>query len=328
MNHKQIVQQSKNAYKQWAEQWRAQASHHKKWPMKPMANFQFSGIGKAALCVANGYSFEENIDLIKKYQKNVDILCCDKTLGHLLNNGITPTFCLVCDANVSYEKYMEPYKDQLKDTVLFMNVCANPKWSDNGNWKDRYFFVNMDVMGYEKEFSALSGCKNFVTAGTNVSNMMIVLLSQCDNHNIRNFFAYDKIILIGYDYSWKLGGKYYAFDDDGGGKTNYMRHIYGLSPSGKMIYTSNNLNSSATWIKDYVANFKLPVVQCSKDSIAEIGLRGDLESNLKHRFCTNDASEVRQLVLRKNHLAAEAKKIDDKLKHIGMKHHFAHLATV
>lgn len=327
MKTHQIRTQSINAYKQWCEQWRAHSTHHKKWKMKSLSDFYLTGIGKAILCVANGYSLEENIEKIKRLQKNVDIMCCDKTLGHLLANGITPTYCVVCDANVNYEKYMEPWKDKLQDTFLLQNVCANPKWSDNGNWKDRYFFVNMDIMGYEKEFAALSGCQNFVTAGTNVSNMMIVVLTQCVDR-IRNHFGYDKIILIGYDYSWKVGGKYYAFDENGGGKGNYMRHIYGLSPSGKMIFTSNNLNSSASWIQEYVSNFKLPVVQCSTDSVAMIGKKGDLEENMKYRYRVGDRKEVHRLVLRKNHLAAEAKKIDDRLNDIGMDHHLAHLATV
>lgn len=329
MTPAQIKASTIQAYKQWSTQWRANSKHHSKWEMKPLSNFQFSGIGKALLLVANGYSFEENLHIIKKHQKNVDIMCCDKTLGHLLENGIKPKFCMVADANVNYEKYMEKWANQLNETTLLMNVCGNPKWSDNGNWADKYFFVFKDVMKYEQEFSELSGCQNQITAGTNVSNMMIVVATQSDNeHPGRNYFGYDKIILIGFDYSWKLGGKYYAFDDEGGGKTFYMRHIYGLSPRGTMIYTSGNLNSSATWAEEYVRNFKLPVVQCSPDSLASFGGVKDLETNIRHRYRTQDGDEVRRLALQKNHIAAQIKKIDDKLRAIGKDHYFAHIATL
>ena len=329
MTPEQIKAQTAQAYKQWCVQWRAHATHHSKWKMKSFAELQFSGIGKAILLVANGYSFEENLETIKKHQKNVDIMACDKTLGHLLDNGIVPKYCMVCDANVDYEKYMEKYKDQLKETILLINVCANPKWSDNGNWKDRYFFVNKDVAHHEIEFGQLSGCQNFVTAGTNVSNMMIVVVTQSDDeHPGRNLFSYDKIILIGFDYSWKLGGKYYAFDVEGGGKTYYMRHIYGLSYRGKMLYTSGNLQSSATWAEKYVKAFKLPVVQCSMDSLVNFGEARDLESNMKHRFRTSDREEVQRLVLQKNHIAEQMRKIDTKLKTISKDHYLAHVATL
>jgi hypothetical protein len=320
MNHEQIVQQSKSAYKQWAPQWRLHAEQHKTFDMKPFEDFRNSGIGKAVLLVANGYSFEENLDVIKKNQKNVDIFACDKTLGHLLTNGITPKYCIVCDANVSYEKYLKPYEGMLQNTILFQNVCGNPLWTKNGNWKDRYFYINKDVLGSEKEFSQISGCQNFVTAGTNVSNMMVVLLSQSDNDRKQNLFAYDKMLLIGFDYSWKDGGKYYAFDDDGGGKKYYMRHVYGLSSSGKMLYTSNNLNSSASWLNLYVQAYKPNVIQCSPDSLYSFGLTGNLDDQMKYSYKPGDSSLVRSLVNERRSIEEKLFKIDNRLKNIAKDH--------
>jgi len=328
MNHDQIVQQSKQAYNQWCEQWRAHARAHAKFPMKTFNELNNIGIGKAILCVGNGYSFEENIDLIREYSGNVDIICCDKSLGHLLDNGITPTYCLVCDANVSFEKYMAPWKDQLQDTILIQNVCGNPAWTDGGNWKDRFFYVNMDVMGYEKEFSELSGCKNFVTAGTNVSNMLVVMVTQSDNTTRKNFFGYDKIILIGFDYSWKPDGKYYAFDQDGGGKFYYMRHIHGLGASGAHIYASNNLSASASWLDLYIRSYKLPVVQCSPDTIAPFFGVADLEAQLRYGFRREDQRTVQKLLATKMAIESQLKSVNDKLKHISREHYFAHMATV
>jgi hypothetical protein len=329
MTPDQVKTQTQQAYKQWCVQWRANATHHSKHKMKPMGELIHSGVGKAIVLVANGYSFEEQLETLKKHKRNVDIMCCDKTLGHLLANGITPDFCMVADANVDYEKYMAPYKDQLENTILLMNVCGNTKWSDNGNWKDKYFFVFKDVMQYEKEFCQLSGCTNIVTAGTNVSNMMVVICTQSDNeHPGRNLFGYDKIILVGFDYSWRYDGKYYAFDQDGGGKHHYMRHIYGLSPSGKMIYSSNNLSTSASWLEMYIKTFNLPVVQTSEHSLLRLTGHRKLEDNIKHRYKTSDRDEVRNLVVQKNHLAQQMAKIDGKLVKIAKDHRLAHLSTV
>jgi hypothetical protein len=326
-NESQVLAQSKAAYGQWKEQWREQAKTHSEYKMKSLLDFENIGVGRTVLCVANGYSFEENIETIKAHRENIDILCCDKTLGHLLDNGIVPTYCLVCDANVSFEKYLEPYKDQVKNVVLFINVCANPKWTEGIAWKDRYFFVNKDILQSEKEFSALSGCDNLIPAATNVSNAMVVLLTQSDNGGRVNFFGYDKICLIGYDYSWKADGKYYAFDKDGDGKTHYMRHIHALNEAGDYVYTSGNLAFSASWLEKYVTTFKLPVVQCSKSGIMGQSFGGDLAKNLSYRYKPQDATLVRELIERLNKARHEARKLDTVLKEISRDHYRSYVAS-
>lgn len=264
---KQIVSQSKSALKQWESQWKAHAKKVSTLPMKSIAHFEASGAGRACLLIANGASFEKEIETIKKYQGNVDILVCDKALGHCLDNGIIPTYCLVADANVSFEKYCEKWKDQLKDTILFASVCANPDWALKGQWKDSFFYCVKDAIGTEKIFQPLSNCPNVIAAGTNVSNTMIILLTQCENDRPGNFFGYDKYLLIGFDYCWTWNGSYYAFDFEGKGKRYYMRHNYGRTIAGDYCYTSNNLGFSLSWIQKYIETFRLPVVQCSRDTV-------------------------------------------------------------
>jgi hypothetical protein len=294
LNEDQLIKQSNTAYNQWCEQWRDHAKQHSKFKMKSLTDFENIGIGKIIVVAANGYSLEENMDTLKKHN-NVDILACDKSLGHLLDNGISPKYCVVCDANVDYEKYMEKYKDQLQDTILFINVCANPKWSKNGNWKDIYFFVNRDVINSHEEFSKLSGCKNFIPAGTNVSNAMIIFLTQCDNEARRNHFGYDKMLLLGFDYSWRHDGNYYAYDYDGGGKRNYMKHAYFNTDSGKHAYSSGNLIFSKDWILKYLNTFNLPVVQCAKDSLLKPRYNGNLEYQLQYMHKVEDSNEIIKL---------------------------------
>ena len=66
MTEEEIIHQSKSCYGQWKEQWRENAKFHgTRFPMHSFKDLANSGIGKAALCVANGYSFEENIETIK-----------------------------------------------------------------------------------------------------------------------------------------------------------------------------------------------------------------------------------------------------------------------
>lgn len=324
-----VQRQSEAAYGQWKEKWREHAERARKFsPFKSLGDFVNSGVGKAALMVANGASLEEEIETIKKHQDNVDIFCCDKTLGHLIDNGITPDFCFVCDAVVDYETYMKPWEDKLQDTVLFTNVCGNPQWFENGNWKDRYFFVNQDVIKSEVEFMNISGCKNVIPAATNVSNAMVVFITQCTNEGRNNFFGYDKILLIGYDYSWEASGKYYAFDDTGNGKHNYMRHIFCYNIRGRLSYSSSNLTFSAQWLEKYVSAFKLPVVQCSGSSILSLKYNSRLKDHIGYKYKMEDRSYVRKVMKEKAQLINKISKIDRSLVKIGKDHLRSFLSSV
>jgi hypothetical protein len=322
-----IKEQSRRAYNQWATTWREHAIAHSKYEMKSLAEFEHVGIGKAVVCVANGYSLELEIETLKKYQHNVDIICCDKSLGHLLDHGITPTYCIVCDAKVSYEKYLEKWKDQLKDIILFQNICANPKWAA-AEWKDRYFFGNKDVLGSEKEFMGLAGCPNVVPAGTNVSNALVVFLTQSDNEKTQNFFGYDKILLLGFDYAWREGGNYYAFDKDGGGKFNYMRHMFTRNIDNRHCFTSNNLAFSAKWLEQYIGAFKLPVVQCSRESVLPLKNMGVLAEQMQYSFNTEDSKRVISMLNRRKELLAEKKMIEQTVLGIGREHYYSFISSL
>lgn len=316
----EIKNQSISCYSQWCVQWREHATFHgTRFAMNSLNDLMNTGIGKAALCIANGYSFEENIETIKKYQNNVDIIACDKTVRHCIENGIKPKYVVVCDANVSYERYLEPVKDQLADTTLIINVCAATNWAICGNWKKVYFFVNQDVLKSEKEFMALSGCPNVLVAATNVSSQMIVALTQADNQQNRNLFGYDRYLLIGFDYSWE--DNYYAFDKDGAGKHNYMRNIYLKNLNGDLTYTSTNLFFSARWFEGYLKAFKHHVYQCSKRSIVagNYGYR-DLAKEMQYLYRPEDSQFVQKLVRMKYDLSKQIHELDQKLGDIAFDH--------
>lgn len=322
-----IRQQSENAIRQWGKQWREHAKIHSPFEMKPLEDFRNTGIGKAILLVANGYSFERDIETIKENQDKIDIMCCDKTLGHLLKHGIKPTYCLVCDANVDYETYMKPFQDQLEETILFQNVCGNPKWTMNGNWKDKYFFVNMDCLKSEVEFSNISGCYNHIPAATNVSNAMIVFLTQCAEKK-QNFFGYDKYILTGFDYCWNDEGKYYAFNNDGNGKYNYMRHVYLNDNENKPCYSSNNLVFSCQWISKYLSVFKLPVVNCSRGSILNYGKLYNLKDQIDYSYKQEDRAIIKEYKSKIKKLTEEAKHLNIEMDKIALDHHYNFRASI
>lgn len=323
-----IQKQSERAYGQWAPQWREHAVRNAKWPMKSLGVFENSGIGKAVLCVANGYSLEEEIETIKAWAHNVDILCCDKSLGHLVRHGVRPTFCMVADANVDYERYLKPWEHQLQDTVLVANVCANPLWVENGNWRDRYFFAVKDILKSELEFTRISGCPNVIPAGTNVSNGLVVFLTQSDNEGRKNFFAYDKILLIGFDYCWSPTGGYYAFDKDGGGKAQYMRHAFLFDLNREPCYSSSNLIFSAKWLAQYVQAFRLPVVQCTRRSVYETHKTGVLADQMQYSFRTEDRQRVLDLMALRRTLQDRRRAVDRELGALARDHYYSYLQSV
>lgn len=330
MNDQQIRSQSEAAIKQWGAQWEEHCRTHSQDPMikNDLEDFAGTGIGKAVLLVANGYSLEENMLTIKENQGLVDIMCCDKTLGHLIKNGIKPKFCLVCDANVNYEQYLKPYEEELEDTILLINVCANPEWSINGNWKSKYFFVNRDIIDSHKKFSQLTGCTNFIPAGTNVSNAMLIMLTQCDNEGRRNFFGYDKLLLIGYDYSWRAKGKYYAYSDDGDGKANYMKHLYCMTVDGDWAYTSGNLLFSSQWLEKYISTFRLPVVNCSKKTILQKTKFSELKEQLQYTFKVEDSAKVRAVCTDLKRIYQLKAELEKQLSIIEKEHTLAVMATI
>lgn len=328
MSKEQIRKQSEAAYGQWADQWRKQAKEHYKEKHLRMEDFHNIGVGKACVVVANGQSLEENIDVLREHQENVDIMVCDKALGHLIDNGITPTYVLVCDANVSYEKYMRPWEDKLKDTILFINVCGNPKWTRGNKFKKTYFFVNEDCLKSEIEFSKLSNCKNVIPAATNVSNAMCVLLTQCSNRGRNNFFGYDKYLLLGYDYCWSNEKNYYAFDHDGGGKRWYMRHNIVVDKAGKIVSTSNNLLFSSKWLHHYLALFKLLFVNCSDTTILPCISMGKLEDHITYKYKTDDMPAVRKLIKELNNIEMLKKNLVDKITKISTDHYKEVSATL
>jgi len=325
ISKEQIKKQSESAYNQWCNQWRDHANKHSAYEMKSLNDFENIGIGRSCILVANGASLEKDIDALK--EAHSDIMCCDKTLGTLLDHGIKPNYCFVADANVDYKKYLEPWRKQLGGTILFMNVCGNPRWTQE-SWADRYFLVNEDILKSEKEFSKISGCNNLIPAGTNVSNAMLVLLSRSDNTARKNFFGYDKYILTGYDYCWHPGGNYYAFSESGEGKHNYMRHAYGVDSEGQLCYSSNNLIFSAKWLEQYVSTFKLPVVQCSRGTLVPLTKQGVLKDHMKYNYKSEDKKIVKELQVDLAKLTDMTNQLQNKMKQISKDHFYSFLGSL
>lgn len=277
---REVLAQSNAVFNQFGySKWLPYAKFNRTLPYKHAGEFYHSGIGKFLLCVAMGESLEDHIDTIKKYRDRIDILTCDKGFGTLLEHGVKADFVILCDCNIPY-RWVEKYIDETKDVKLLSTVYANPQWTYN--WKgERYFFANEDSIQTEKHFLPIfNNNLRIIPAGSNVSNAMIIFFTGCNEHTNENWAGYEKYLLVGYDYSWRPNGNYYAWNNPEP-KRYYMNHRTLRDINDSLVFTSENLYFSAKWLYSYVTTFNLPIVNCSERGILNIPYQSRLIDQLK-----------------------------------------------
>lgn len=280
LTYKEVLNQSNAVFNQFGlSKWIPYAKFNKHLFTGNSQKFYHSGLGKFLVCVAMGESLEQALPVLKQYRDRVDIVCCDKSFSVLMDNGIKPNFVILCDCNIPF-KYIEKYIDQTEGVTLFATPYANPKWLYH--WKgEKYYFINQDAIKSEKHFLNILGSDaRIVPAGSNVSNAMITFFAGCNNESNENWSGYEKFLLIGYDYSWRPDGNYYAFINPKP-KRFYMNRRTMLDMNGDMVHTSENLFFSAKWLYTYITTFKIPAVNCSMRGLLDLPYKNILEAELK-----------------------------------------------
>jgi len=245
LKKEEVLAQSEAAFSQWGPTWDSHAKINGELYREKGVSHKdvlYKGIGKQCICVSNGPSLEAQIEVLKEnYNPELQFIACvDKSLGTLVDAGLTPDLLIVCDASVDYETWMKPWEDATKDIMLGCCITANPEWSKN--WKGPIcFFVNKDNIDSQIRYSQISGCGEMIPAGSNVGNSVIIFTTQ--------IMAFDEWLLIGYDYCWGEDN-YYAYNDPAG-KRHWMKHIQMIDQWGRIVNTSQNLLFSARWLGDY-----------------------------------------------------------------------------
>jgi len=272
LNYSDVKKQSEAVYKQFGESmWKPYANENHRLKRCDCKEFENSGLGKTLVLVAMGASLENDIEELKKNREKYDILTCDKGFGVLLEHGIKADFVNIADCQIPY-KWLEKYIDETEDVALISTIYANPDWTSR--WKGkRYFYMNKDAIKSEKHFSHLFPNARTIPASSNVGNAMLVFMTGCDNGQA-NWAGYDRYVLLGYDFCWLPEGNYYAFNNPKP-KRSYMHHLTRILSDGTVIFSSQNLNFSADWLRMYIKGYKLPVIDCSG---------GMLEINQKVKF--------------------------------------------
>lgn len=278
---KEVMLQSNTVFNQFGElKWIPYAKENAKLDRRNAFELRNYGIGKFMLCCGMGESLEANIEIIKRYRNRFDIMTCDKGFGVLLEHGVKADFVMLCDCNIPF-KYIEKYVNETENVGVICTPYANPEWTKV--WKGkRYFVVNQDSIESEKIFLPIMGMDTrVIPAGSNVSNAMIIFTNGADEYQNINFMGYEKYILVGYDYSWRPLGNYYAWTNPTP-KRNYMCHRTMLDIKGDIVHTSENLLFSAKWLYSYITTFHLPVVNACGRGLLDIPNISDLEFELKY----------------------------------------------
>lgn len=271
LTHKDTVNQSKSVWNQFGEKkWIPYAKINANLPRKDANEFFNKGIGKTLVLAGMGESLEDKIGVLKKYRDRFEILTCDKGFGPLLDHGVKADYVFLCDSNIPYD-YIRPWLDETKDVSLITTVYGNIEWTVP--WKgDRYFFIHRDAIESEKHFYPIFGNSlRTIPASSNVSNAMFVFFVGCDEYSRVNWAGYDRYLMVGYDYSWRPGGNYYAWIDPKP-KRYYMNHRTMLDVNNDVVFTSENLWFSCRWLFMYMKAFGqvVPAMNASGRGLLEI----------------------------------------------------------
>lgn len=253
----EIKKQSLAAFGQWRRDWISNAKLNK--PYLKQSFFRTLGnVGKdkVLFIVANGPSLSQHWNVIKENQHRSHVLCVDKAFRPLMEHGIVPTYVVLCDANVNYEKYCAGL--DTSKTVLLSNMCGEHNWVKT--WKGPiFFFINQDSIKSENLFTNITGYQEYIPAASNVSNCAIVLA--------QFVLKYKWNLMTGYDYSWPLGTYYSTGAED---KECWMASQIFSDVKGNFVRTSSNLVFSNKWIsqmfetsKGQMGNF----INCSEQGL-------------------------------------------------------------
>lgn len=289
---KDCNRQSQTVWDQFGKKWVSTAKKNAELDRKDVEELRHVGIGRTLVSVAMGASVESQIETLKEYRGKCDIITCDKGFKMLHDKGIKVDYVHLADTNIE-TRWMggddSPLWKETKGVKLICTPYANYEWTKR--WKGpRYFYVNKDAIRSEKTFLKIIPGARIVPASTNVSNAMVVFMTGSDELIELNYAGYDRILLIGYDYSWEVGSNYYAFNNPKP-KRFYMAHRSLLDVNAKVCRSSENLIFSAKWLSSYLTQSKsLNVVNCSDRGILQIPLNGKLKEILSK--IKNDPEKV------------------------------------
>jgi hypothetical protein len=250
LHEQQVIEQSKLAYNVWKKLWENNCEQNYAHIKTSHSQILNKYKDKIIVLFAFGPSLADNINEFKEYTSNGTLTnyvvgCVDKAFTTLCDNGVQPDFCVIADGSISIRWIENADPENIKKCSLISNVYASPDWVKlwvkHSSSDNIYWFLNKDNINTHHHFSVKANYFEVIEAASNVGNTTCVFAVK--------IFGGRKVILYGYDYSWK-GLKYY-------GNGNHTRaNVLGtnreLDIHGDLVFVSDNMKFSADWLTRYV----------------------------------------------------------------------------
>ena len=255
LSREEIHEQSVRAHTRWKSLWEENAKNNAANYIQSLP-INGSGMNRKAIVVSYGPSLQENLDAIK--EKNLhyeyDIICIDKSLKTCLSNGIIPKYCVISDAQVSFEEYGDI--PNVRQISLISAVTANWKWSNHWvkNGGNVYLYLNKDHIRTHRIYGEYLGPGKtafIIPASSNVGNAAYVITTLV--------LGYRQVLMAAYNYSFELFGQYYGDKTGkekdinlGFDKHTFYNHYTMVGIDGKLVQCSHNMQFSAKWLIGYI----------------------------------------------------------------------------
>ena len=224
-------------------------------------------VNEPILCVGNGPSLAENIDLIKDFKGT--IICCDICLVKLLQHNIIPKFVITIDSHDWYIKFIDnPLVDKYADQIILISsATVSPKFL--ARWPGKIVFFMSYIDDSNKP---LSVSKAIITI-TDLPSMQTDGNAGSASWFLSVFLKAKPAVLLGIDFAYKCGItldqttiwpciKHLPEKDI---LACYCRET---NPFGNEVITDYSFNSSRhtthSWIADET---EIETIQCSEYTI-------------------------------------------------------------
>ena len=203
---------------------------------------------KTTVMLGAGPSINKHLDQLRELQKddNFVFVSVHSGVAHMLNNGITPHYCTIADADPTVKRFWSDLDMSLtKNTTLIACINVHPSlielWQGPILWIVYYTGIKKIEKKYRKWFD-INGCGQF-------------FISLCSQYNSGTAFAYlvfetPIIIFVGNELSFKDEGiQYYADKPD-------LKDTWKRKPApdiyGNKVYTTYVLYSLKLALEDFL----------------------------------------------------------------------------
>lgn len=227
--------------------------------------------GKTSVLCGASQSIKKQFGDLVQLQHDSDFILIGLTSGIklLLDNGITPKYCMMMDGDIKQERFWEGLDmEQTKDITLIASICAPNSLLKKWKGKIKFLAVCAAYKNAEKKFkkwfNPVNGCGLFFHA----------LMSQYNTAAAVAYLVFGTkiVIFVGNELSFPAEVTPYYADGRKDEKDTWVR---GKHPDiyGKVVYTNYMLFSLKVALEDYLGKLPGWFFNCTEEGIFGVSAR-------------------------------------------------------